>query len=156
MPIEFRCVNCRKLLRVADSDAGRRAQCPECGAVLTVPSATANPDFVAVAAVDDRAGPPPAAQYDSSKRLAAGLCGVLLGGLGVHKFILGLNGPGTIMLLVTLAPIGITFATCGFGVPLMLGTGAMHVIGLVEGIIYLTKSDAEFHQLYIVEKKGWF
>ncbi|MEX0716039.1 MAG: hypothetical protein WD066_05605 [Planctomycetaceae bacterium] len=29
-------------------------------------------------------------------------------------------------------------------------------IGLVEGIIYLTKSDEEFYQTYIVGKKEWF
>jgi len=85
---------------------------------------------------------PPAAQ-DSGNRIAAGVCGILLGSLGVHKFILGLTTPGLVMLLVTLL-------TCGFGAIVM------HVIGLVEGIIYLTKSDAEFHQRYMVEKRGWF
>jgi len=34
--------------------------------------------------------------------------------------------------------------------------GAGGIIGLIEGIIYLTKSDEEFYQQYIVEKKGWF
>ena len=32
----------------------------------------------------------------------------------------------------------------------------MEVIALIEGIIYLTKSDEEFYQLYEVEKKEWF
>lgn len=32
----------------------------------------------------------------------------------------------------------------------------MGVIGLVEGIIYLTKSDEEFLQTYMLHKKGWF
>ena len=32
----------------------------------------------------------------------------------------------------------------------------MSVIGLVEGILCLTKSDEEFYQLYAVEKKQWF
>ena len=27
---------------------------------------------------------------------------------------------------------------------------------LIEGIIYLTKSDDEFYQTYLVEQKGWF
>lgn len=77
------------------------------------------------------------------KRVAAGVCGILLGSLGIHKFILGLTTPGIIMLLVTVL-------SCGFG------AAVMGVIGLIEGIIYLTKPDQEFYQTYAVEKKGWF
>lgn len=40
----------------------------------------------------------------------------------------------------------ISFITCGIG----------SLIGFVEGIIYLTKSDEEFVRVYQVEKKGWF
>ncbi|MCS7254305.1 MAG: NINE protein [Armatimonadota bacterium] len=82
-------------------------------------------------------------QSYSGHRIAAGICGILLGSLGIHKFILGLTTPGIIMLLVTLF-------TCG------IGGFVMWVIGLIEGIIYLTKSDEEFFQTYIVGKKGWF
>jgi TM2 domain-containing membrane protein YozV len=80
---------------------------------------------------------------DASKKVAAGVCGILIGGLGIHKFILGLTTPGLIMLLVTLL-------TCG------IGGIVMGPIGLIEGIIYLTKSDEEFYQTYIVGKKAWF
>ena len=79
----------------------------------------------------------------ANKKVAAGVCGILLGALGVHKFILGLTTPGIIMLLVTLL-------SCGLFSPIM------SIIGLVEGIIYLTKSDEDFYQTYAVEKKGWF
>jgi hypothetical protein len=37
-----------------------------------------------------------------------------------------------------------------------LGFLAMSVIGLVEGIGYLTKTDAEFHRIYVVGKRQWF
>jgi hypothetical protein len=40
MPIEFRCSQCGKLLRTGDETAGRPAQCPECGALTTIPGAT--------------------------------------------------------------------------------------------------------------------
>ena len=96
---------------------------------------------------------PPPMQYPSaprfdasaanSQKIAAGICGILIGGLGIHKFILGMTGPGLIMLLVTVL-------TCGFG-----GI-VMHVIGIIEGIVYLTKTDEQFYQTYMVEKKGWF
>ncbi len=32
----------------------------------------------------------------------------------------------------------------------------MGVIGFIEGIIYLTKSEVEFYRRYVVEKQGWF
>lgn len=79
----------------------------------------------------------------SSKKIAAGICGILLGAFGVHKFILGYQTEGLIMLLVTIL-------TCGFG------GFVMGIIGLVEGIIYLTKSDEEFYSTYMAVKKGWF
>jgi TM2 domain-containing membrane protein YozV len=79
----------------------------------------------------------------NSQKIAAGICGILIGSLGIHKFILGMTGPGLVMLLVSVC-------TCGAAWPVM------HIIGIIEGIIYLTKSDQEFHQLYMVEKKGWF
>ena len=86
---------------------------------------------------------PPHLQDASSKKIAAGICGILLGGLGIHKFVLGMTTSGVIMLLVTVL-------TCG------LGGAVMGLIGLIEGILYLTKSDAEFYQTYIVERKEWF
>lgn len=86
---------------------------------------------------------PPAYNPANSSRTAAGVCGILLGGFGIHKFILGLTGAGLTMLLVTLL-------SCGIAYPVM------HIIGLIEGIIYLSKSDPEFHQRYVVEKRSWF
>ena len=79
----------------------------------------------------------------AGKKIAAGICGILLGALGIHKFILGLTTPGVIMVLVTVL-------TCG------IGGSVMGIIGLIEGIVYLTKSDEDFYQTYAVEKKGWF
>jgi TM2 domain-containing membrane protein YozV len=80
---------------------------------------------------------------DASKKIGAGICGILLGALGIHKFILGYSTEGAIMLAVSLL-------TCGIGSPIM------GIIGLIEGIIYLTKSDREFIDTYINKKQGWF
>ena len=82
---------------------------------------------------------PPGAE----KKIAAGVCGILLGALGVHKCILGYTKEGLIMLLVTL----LTFGILGF---------VMGIIGLIEGIIYLTKTDEDFVKTYVTSKKGWF
>jgi DNA-directed RNA polymerase subunit RPC12/RpoP len=38
MPIEFRCSECSKLLQTSDGTAGRQARCPECGAILMIPT----------------------------------------------------------------------------------------------------------------------
>ena len=84
---------------------------------------------------------------DASKKIAAGICGILIGAFGVHKFILGYTTEGVIMLLVSLVA-GIF--TCG------LSAGVMAIIGLIEGIIYLTKSDREFIDTYVAKKQGWF
>jgi TM2 domain-containing membrane protein YozV len=83
----------------------------------------------------------------SGKKIAAGICGILLGSLGIHKFILGYTKEGLIMLLVTLIGSPLTFGVAG---------SVVWIIGLIEGIIYLTRNDAEFAATYIEGKKGWF
>ena len=75
---------------------------------------------------------------NENKKLIAGILAILIGGFGIHKFILGYNKEGVIQILLSFL--------CGVGA----------IIGLIEGIIYLTKSDEEFYQTYQVEKKGWF
>ncbi|MCR5209952.1 MAG: NINE protein [Lachnospiraceae bacterium] len=79
-------------------------------------------------------------------KLAAGLFALFLGTFGIHKFYLGYTKEGLIMLLVSL--IGGT-VSCG------IATGAIAIVALVEGIMYLTKSDEEFYQTYVVGHKGW-
>ena len=71
-------------------------------------------------------------------KLVAGLLGILIGWTGAHRFYLGDTTGGIIRLLLTLA--------CGLS----------WIIGLIEGIIYLTKSDAEFQSTYVTGKKAWF
>ena len=83
----------------------------------------------------------------NEKKILAGILGILLGSLGIHKFILGYTREGVIMILITLVG-GI--CTCG------AASGVMHIIGIIEGVIYLTKSDEEFEQAYVHNKKGWF
>ena len=89
----------------------------------------------------------------ADKKILAGILGIVLGGLGVHKFILGYNQEGGIMAGAYVLGIIITMVTCGIGFPILL---IPSIIGIVEGIMYLTKSDEEFVQTYIVNKKPWF
>jgi len=89
----------------------------------------------------------------ADKKIAAGICGIILGGFGIHKFILGYQQEGIILLSVYLVSIIIAIVTCGIGAPLIF---VPSIVGIIEGIIYLTKSDEEFVQTYIVNKKPWF
>ena len=86
-----------------------------------------------------------------NKKILAGILGIIFGCFGVHKFILGYSKEGGIMLGITL--IGIVLSCIGVGVFLVW---IVSIIGLIEGIIYLTKSDADFYNTYQVGKKPWF
>ena len=75
----------------------------------------------------------------SEKKVVAGILAILLGGLAIHKFYLGYTKEGIIQIVITVC-------TCGIG----------GLIGLIEGIIYLTKSDEDFVATYVTGRKGWF
>jgi TM2 domain-containing membrane protein YozV len=75
----------------------------------------------------------------AKNRVLAGVLGILLAPLGAHRFVLG-DAIGGILRIV------ISVVTCGIG----------SLIGLIEGIIYLTKSDEEFHRIYVEGGKKWF
>ncbi len=70
-------------------------------------------------------GTPPYPGYDpyAKSRLVAGLLGIFLGGLGVHRFYLGYTGIGVTQIIVTIV-------TCGIG----------SIWGLIEGIMILANS----------------
>ena len=58
-------------------------------------------------------------------RIVAGILGILIGGLGVHKFYLGKVGLGILYVL-------------------FFWTAIPAIIGFIEGIIYLVQSDEQF------------
>jgi len=89
--------------------------------------------------------PQPSGTTSPKDRTTAGILGILLGAFGAHKFYLGYTTPAVIMLVVSLV-----------GSCLVVGPFVMGIIGLIEGIIYLTKSDAEFQNTYVTNKKFWF
>lgn len=83
--------------------------------------------------------PPPAAPAGkpegADKKLIAGLLAILIGWTGAHKFYLGYTKEGIIMLVL--------FCVSG-------------IVGIIEGVLYLTKSDEEFVDTYIKGSKPWF
>jgi TM2 domain-containing membrane protein YozV len=83
-------------------------------------------------------------------RVVAALLAFFLGGLGVHKFYLGKNQAGAIMLALTL--VGFLTSIVLIGLPILFGVGA---VAFVECIIYLLTSDEEFDAKYVRGNKEW-
>ena len=78
-------------------------------------------------------------------KIIAFLLALFLGSIGVHKFYLGYNTQGIIMLL------------CGtVGWFLLVPPFVIAIIALIEAIMYISKSDDEFHRIYVQNKKAWF
>ncbi len=74
-----------------------------------------------------------------NKKVVAGVLAILLGSLGIHKFILGYTTEGIIQFVLSII-------TCGIA----------GIVPFIEGIIYLTKTDEEFYNTYQLNKRGWF
>ena len=114
--------------------------CTTCQAPLTPISGPIGGGYQPMQSVNQGAG----AMTDwkamgADKKIVAGILAIVLGWAGVHKFILGYTTEGIIQLVIGLL-------TCGLS----------NIIGIVEGIIYLTKSDEDFVRTYIQGRKGWF
>jgi hypothetical protein len=83
----------------------------------------------------------------AENKTTAGLLAILLGAFGVHKFYLGDTNAGAITLPLSL---GAGLVTCG------AATFLMSVIGIIEGVIYLSRSEEEFHRTHVQFRKSWF
>ena len=108
-------------------------------------------DFVAEGERARRVYPDPvqpvAQQFLGQKnKLVAGLLALFAGTFGLHKFYLGYNGAGAVMLLSTLF---------GF-ILLWIPTMIVALVALIEAVIYLTRSDEQFHETYELGRKPWF
>lgn len=89
--------------------------------------------------------PYPTRPVSRKSRVAAGLLAIFCGILGFHKFYLGYISAGIIMFLLTF------FLWWTIVVPL-----AMFLVSIIEGVMYLTKSDEEFQRIYVQSQKDWF
>ena len=87
-----------------------------------------------------------ASNVGASKKVAAALFAFFLGAFGAHKFYLGYTKQGVIMLLIFL------FGFILLGLPSVI----IGLIAFIEFVIYISKSDEEFEQTYIINKKVWF
>ena len=119
-------------------------KCPQCGAPIDLEAKECKycGEKLAVQQINNEMQ----GSGKEKSKVVAGLLALFLGSLGIHKFYLGYKKEGLIMLLVTL----IGSILCGAGI------AVMSVIALIEGIVYFTKSDAEFEDTYVKGYKGWF
>ena len=139
--------------------------CPKCAALVThgIPACpSCGVPFVQQAVTPTGAQPvyqqqpAPHLSEANNKKITAGLCAILLGALGIHKFILGYNSAGWVYVGILIGGILLTCLTLGL-IPIVALTGpVMGIISLIEGIIYLTKTDEQFHQIYILNRREWF
>ena len=111
--------------------------CPNCGAETQPNQVVCIKCGVALVNVSTASG-------GEKGRVTAALLAIFLGAIGAHEFYLGNQKSALIRLAVSIVGlvVGVTFV--------------MSLIGLIEGIIYLTKSDAEFKQTYVDGHKEWF
>ena len=84
-------------------------------------------------------------------KVAAGILAILLGTLGIHKFYLGSTGPGVLLLIASFLSVLLFVVVIG-----IFGIIAISIVVFIEGILYLTKTDEDFHQTYVENRKDWF
>lgn len=100
--------------------------CSNCGAIID-----ARAEICPKCGVRQMPAPGPFGSTTPSgrSRVAAALFAILLGTFGVHKFYLGRVGQGILYIL-------------------FFWTGIPTIVGFIEGLIYLTMSDADFAKKY--------
>ncbi len=89
----------------------------------------------------------PAVNPSSKDHVAAGLLAIFLGTFGIHKFYLGYNTQGFIMLAISILAGVFTFG---------IAAGVIWVIAVIEGVLYLTKNQSDFERIYVYNKREWF
>lgn len=78
------------------------------------------PQFGQATPTGQYSAPPVLSTDERKSKLAAGLLGIFLGGIGVHRFYLGYTTIGVVQILVTIV-------TCGIGA----------IWGFIEGILII-------------------
>ena len=146
------CVECGALIRaravicpdcgVSQTEDHERSEkhCPECGYLMRGTTAVCPKCGIEQPGLNGAGGQ----AEGGSNRLAAGICAIVVGSLGIHKFILGYNTAGITMLLVSI--LGMCF----------FGGAVMHIIALVEGVTYLSMSESDFQRIHGNRTKPWF
>jgi len=100
-------------------------------------------------------------RMESNRPWAAAIFAFLFGGYGAHKFMLGYKKEGLIMLSVTVtgalpAVVGMLLRWDWLMFVGYFVFAAVHVVGIAEGLIDLSKKEWEFYTTYMINHRGWF
>ena len=129
-------------------DYGR---CGRCGSM----NVTVNETYVDNWLLDDPASPffegstsiEEGGSRGAKSKMTAAILAFLLGWCGAHKFYLGYAKEGAITLGI---------AVFGNMILPLIAPLVMAIVGIVEGVIYITKDDETFNRTYVMDHKGWF
>jgi TM2 domain-containing membrane protein YozV len=88
----------------------------------------------------------------ANNKVVSGLFGIFLGQLGIHKFMIGATNAGLVTLILSVGGWLLAGLTCGVS---LLLPAAMGILGVIEGVIYLTRTDSEFYSQYEIGHKPW-
>jgi TM2 domain-containing membrane protein YozV len=72
------------------------------------------------------------------QRMIVGIVAIVIGSLGIHKFMMGKTNAGIIQIVASLC----------------FGIGSL--IALIEGIIYLLDNDDRWYNERVIGPKAWF
>lgn len=87
-----------------------------------------------------------AASRPIKDHVVAGLLAIFLGALGIYKFYLGYFNAGFLMLAVSVCLAPFTFGISAI---------AMAILGIVEGVMYLSTDQARFEFVYVQHVREW-
>lgn len=79
--------------------------------------------------------------------IAAGFLALFLGIFGLHKFYLGCNQAAFSMLAFSIIGGLLTFG---------MATLVVQLVATIEAIIYFTRTQTQFQQIYVVHQRDWF
>ncbi|MDE2127050.1 MAG: TM2 domain-containing protein [Armatimonadetes bacterium] len=151
-----------KTCAACGADAHLQAErCPSCGHAFVPPDpgiapagpvrAPAGYEVTPAAGQGARLGtnePYAAKPIRQKSKVIAALLALFLGGTGAHGFYLGNRRMGFTILAVNL--LGIPLLLIGVGVVVI---GAVSLLCFVQTFVYLIRSEADFYQDYVVEKR---
>lgn len=158
MSIKFSCPSCAKTYDVDDKFSGKSTKCVKCGEKIKVPLMAGGLVFEDV----DEPKPSRSKKIDSqieedtgdvtTKRVTAGILGILFGVFGLQRFVAGQPVFGLILLTISLGSWAVAIQTDIVGIG-YLGSAAVSMFGFIDGIVMLFLSDKAFARKYLKKAK---
>ena len=85
-------------------------------------------------------------------RTAAAFFAIGTGLLGIHKFYLGYNTQGFLLIVTSFVCLALS-AIFPYA---SIGTAVIFLVTITEGVLYLLQSDDQFYKTYVENRRPWF